>query len=194
MSSTLSGPMLTRIAIGLVALVLVALGIMNAANKAGMLGAKQPPTSVVGTGFALKLPAIWHTDTGDLAELRDGVCKLVAPANSCAAYFVKGLGSPKALAVIAVGPAPAGGEAGLKAAMAADGAEVAGPRALERPLGGQRYRTSFKKRGRHASLAVTDTIPTRNGLLLLQVVAEEPEGRYQEALLAEIEKTLEVSK
>ena len=184
--------MLTRIAIGLVALALLALGVMNAANKAGVLGSAKPPTRVAAGSAAVTLPAVWHADTGDLSELRDGVCKLVAPARTCAAYFIKGLGSPRALAVVAIGPAPTGGAEGLRNALAADGTEAKGPAAVAGPLRAQRYRTTYKKRGRNASLAVTDGIPVGADLLLLQVVAEEAEGRYQEQLLADIEKSLEV--
>lgn len=183
--------MMFRIAIGVVAALLLALGAMNAANKAGLLGPRKPPTRVVAGDVTLMLPPVWHSDTGEFAGLRDGVCKLVAPARSCAAWFIKGLGSPRALAVVAAGPIPAGGAAGLGPALSAEGIEVSGPDLVEGVSGAQRYHSRFKKRGRNASLAVTDAVPAGTDLLVLQVVAEDAEGRYQSQLLADIEKTLE---
>ncbi len=185
--------MLTRIAIGVVAALLLALGAMNAANKAGLLGPTRAPTRIAAPGFALALAPVWHADTGDLADLKDGVCRLVAPATACAGYFIKGLGSPKALAVIASGPMPAGGiRAAVKAGLSEGGVEVPEPQPVPGLAGAQRFRTAYKKRGRQASVALTDAIPAGDTLVLIQIVAEEPEGRYQGTLLAEIEKTLEV--
>ena len=183
--------MIARIAIGLVALLLLGLGIMNAANKAGLLGPGKPPTTIAGRSVSLTLPPLWHADTGNLEGLSDDVCRLLQPAQQCQAYFVKGLGSPRALLAVAIGPASGGASAaGLQTALSREGVTASAAMPIPGVAGGARYRSAYKKRGRQASLAVTDAIPAGSELLLLQVVAEEPEGRYQEQLLAEIEKSL----
>lgn len=184
--------MMVRIAVGAVAVVLLALGGLGAANKAGLFGPTKPPTVLeIGGSGRITLPPVWHADTGEFTELRDGVCRTLGDTATCAAYFIKGLGTPRAVAIVASGREPAQGPGGLLGALGGGGAAVSGPQPVAGIAGAQRYESKFKRRGRYASTALTDAIPLGGELLMLQVVAEEPEGRYQAHLLAEIEASLQ---
>jgi hypothetical protein len=184
--------MLLRIvAFGFAGLVLV-LGLINAATKSGLIGDAPLPTRIAGDRITLTLPPQWHADTGEFAPVRDDLCRLLASTKVCAAYFLKGSGSPRAVLALAIGPAIPGSTVseGLKRI----GAEVspAVDLMVDR-LFGERHRLTFVKRGRTRSLAVVDSFAAGSETVLIEIIAEEPDGRLQEKLLASIEQTLTVA-
>ena len=183
--------MILRIAAFAIAGLMLALGLISAATKAGLFGAPPAPTRVFAGRLALTLPPQWHLDQGEFAPIRDDVCKLVPDARQCVAYFIKGTGSPRAILALAVGPA--GAKAELRPILSRDGAEASDAAPVQ-AVGstGQRHRVTYKKRGRLGSLAVVDSFIFGGDRIVLEVVAEEPEGRYQETLLADIEKSFTV--
>jgi hypothetical protein len=139
----------------------------------------------------MTLPPQWHLDQGEFAPIRDDICGLVPGARQCAAYFIKGTGHPRAILALAVGPA--GPIADLKPLLGRDGAEASEAAPVQAAGStGQRHRVTYKKRGRVGSLALVDSFTFGGDRIVLEVVAEEPEGRYQETLLAEIEKSFTV--
>lgn len=171
------------------AALLLALGVINAANKAGLLGPQPQPTRIFAGRIALTLPAQWHLDQGEFAAIRNDVCALVPDAGRCAAYFIKGTGYPRAILALAIGPSTGPGD--LKPLLARDGAEVSDAVSTPVPgVTGNRYRVVYKKRGRLGSLAVVDNLTLGTERLVLAAIAEEPEGRFQEKLLSEIIATL----